>query len=549
MRKLSWLFGHITVPFIITIIFPFPLKSEKHLASSINEIRSHVEFLADDALEGRGTGTRGGKAAANYISDRFEEIGLQPVGDQRSYFQSIPMLGNIPLANSKLTIYREEHSQDFVLGKDYLLYKMGSQTFVPRPVPMVFVGYGIVAPEFDYNDYQWVDVSDKIVVFLSGEPPSFDSDYFNGTLPTIYSYPEAKQRLALSRGAKGSIIIPTPRDYAGHNWTFWQNEFAFEHVTLFYRPASSLSVLINPDAAEWIFESAEFSLQEIFKEESEGRIKSFELPCRLSFHGEFKQREFLADNVVGVVPGTDSKQRDTYVLISAHYDHLGIGPEVQGDSIYNGVQDNAIGVSVLIQIAKNWKANPTRRSAIFLATTGEEKGLLGSSYYAVHPSVPLYKTIAAVNIDGVAVSDVFSNVVAVGGEYSDLGRLLNDVAASKGLKSKIASSMRDLKEQFSRSDQVAFAEAGIPSVLLVNGMDLDQASQSNPKGLNEHLRTENYHSPFDDLNQPINWETVARHFDLIRDYCRMLGNIQKEPEWFPGTPYLQIRLQSKAQRR
>jgi Zn-dependent M28 family amino/carboxypeptidase len=235
--------------------------------------------------------------------------------------------------------------------------------------------------------------------------------------------------------------------------------------------------------------------------------------------------------------------------VSAHYDHLGIGPEIKSDKIYNGAFDNALGVSALMELARTWTENPTRRSILFIATTGEEKGLLGSSYYVRHPLVPLYKTIAAVNIDGIAVIEEFGDIVGIGAEYSDLGKILDNVASKKGLKPTGLSPYVGHKEAFTRSDQVAFAEGGIPSILLLEGLNLRNRNVSQALALINKWGQQKYHSPFDDLNQPVNWNAVKQHFDLIRAFVRELGNIEEEPEWNQGTPYIHARLQSIAEKR
>lgn len=212
---------------------------------SAESIKKHTEVLSSDNFEGRGTGTAGGNLAAKYIASEFTEYGLKTIGQENSFYQNIPMHGSFPLKSSELKIYSDESAFNLELEKDYLLFKSGQQTFTPVPLPLVFVGYGIVAPEYDYNDYQSVDVEGKIVVFIDGEPVSDDPDFFNGEAPTIYNYPLVKQRIALSRGASGSILIP---DIENKSWKMLVNEFAFEDVNLAYSASNNLSLIYNPDA-------------------------------------------------------------------------------------------------------------------------------------------------------------------------------------------------------------------------------------------------------------------------------------------------------------
>jgi Zn-dependent M28 family amino/carboxypeptidase len=273
------------------------------------------------------------------------------------------------------------------------------------------------------------------------------------------------------------------------------------------------------------------------------------MDCSLSFHGDFRQREFLADNLVGLIRGHDSQLDETYLIISAHYDHLGVGPESDGDRIYNGAFDNALGVAVMLELASAWVKNPTRRSVLFIATTGEEKGLLGSYYYARHPLVPLYRTIAAVNIDGIAVFDRFKSAVGIGAEYSELGEVFAEVAVKKDLVPSSLSPFIDHSQAFTHSDQLAFAEAGIPSILLIEGLDFEKKTFNEALEIVNRWGSEIYHSPFDDADQSVNWSAVLQHYDLLEAFCRAVGDIEEEPDWYDGTPFIHARLQSKAQRR
>lgn len=525
--------------------FPIPY------AISADSLKKHVEFLGSDALEGRATGSPGERLAAEYIAGCLERWKLKPAGDNQTCLQAIPMHGSVPLAESQLRLVSGGKVFDFVLGEDYLLYKTGAQTFIPNPVPLVFVGYGIIAPEFDYNDYQAVNVEGKIVVFLSGEPSSDDPAYFNGENPTIYSRPDSKQRLAISRGALGSILIPSLINEESSNWEKLRREFDFEDVQLAYSVAGNLSVLMNPAAADRLFENAGYGLQTVFEMHRQHNMNSFPLVVELSFKGEFLQWEFIAHNVIAMLEGKDSRLKDSYVIVSAHYDHLGVGPPINGDGIYNGVFDNAVGVAAALEIARVFAAlpEPPDRSLIFLLVTGEEKGLLGSHYYLDNPVAPLYKTIANVNIDGLAMFDTFNDVVGIGADLSTLGDVLQQVAGQVGLETSPLPPEFLETESFNRSDQIAFAQAGIPSILILEGLDYQHTSRE--EGLKRMLEwNENvYHTPFDDLQQPMNFKAAEQHTRFLFAYCNALANIPTPPEWYPGVPYINIRLQTQAERR
>ena len=343
----------------------------KSLISKENVIKN-IYTLGSDEFEGRGTGEIGGEKAARFLANEFKKLNLIPLGEDSSYFQPIRMHGGKPLSTSRLVLYSGMEQKEFKLWDDYLIYFSGEQTFIPAPIELVFVGYGIIAPEYDYNDYQSVNVEGKIVVFLDGEPQSKDESYFNGSKPTLYSYPEVKQRVALSRGARGSIIIPDI--YHGSvDWEKLKRDFSFEDVSLASSVTNNLAILFNPSSIQALFSNSEFSLFDIYNLQSKGVMQSFQMNCGISFKGEFRERDFTSSNIVGMVKGSDSEMKDSYLIISAHYDHLGIGIPVGGDSIYNGVFDNASGVSALLELARIFSEDlKPKRSIIFLLLTGEE---------------------------------------------------------------------------------------------------------------------------------------------------------------------------------
>jgi len=518
------------------------------LNSSAASIEKHFNVLASDIFEGRGTGTTGGDLAAKYIALEYSKYGLKPVGNETSYYQNIPMHGSFPLPSSELKIYLDSKETTLNLEIDYLLYKSGQQTFIPLPLSLVFVGYGIIAPEYDYNDYQSVDVEGKIVVFLQGEPQSDNPDFFNGNIPTVYSYPSSKQRIAISRGAAGSILIP---DSSKLNWSKQVSDFAFEDVNLAYSASNNLSIMMNPNIAEIFFQNSDYTFDQILQMKAVNKIVSFPLKTKLTFKGEYTQRDFLSQNIAGMIEGSDSELKGTYVIISAHYDHLGIGPIVNGDSVYNGALDNAIGVSVLLELAKSYSElniSP-KRSIIFLALTGEEKGLLGSSYYIDNPLVPLYKTVANINIDGIAFFRDFESVVGVGSEFSTLKTFLSETASNLNLTVEEIPSEFNQFEAFNQSDQVSFATAGIPSILVLEG--LKNKNKSKEEVLNAFVDyiVNRYHSPFDDLSQKIDYIAAAQHTLVLFNLADIIANSEDTPQWESGSPFINARLRSIAEKK
>lgn len=511
-----------------------------------DNIKNHLEILAHDSLEGRAVGTRGGEIAARYIYDIFSSYKLEKPGKENSYYQNIPMHGSIPLYSSELAFIQNEDTLLLNFGDEYFLYRSGQQTFMPSFLPVVFVGYGIIAPEFDYNDYQSVDVEGKIVVYLDGEPYSTDEEYFDGELPTIYSNPEYKRRIAFARGSAGTIQIQLD-NYK--SWEDVQKDFQFEDVTLAYTVSSNLNIIMNQEAAARLFSGSQYGFADVFEMHSNQRIKSFDLETKLRFRGVFKEREFISPNVIGMIKGSDPDLKNTYLIVTAHYDHLGIGEPLDGDSIYNGALDNAIGVSVMLELARAFSSLELKpkRSIIFFATTGEEKGLLGSSYYTNNPLVPLYKTIANVNIDGIAMFKDFSSIVGIGSELSTLDKFLQITADSYNLELQNIPPQFKQVGAFNNSDQLSFAQAGIPSIIVLEGTkNLTKTKDEVLEAFIEYFMY-NYHSPFDDLKQDIDDKAAEKHAKILFDFCYRLADSINSPEWKPGSPFINARLQSIAE--
>ncbi len=518
---------------------------------TVERIKSHLEYLGSDLFKGRGTGTTGGNLAAKYLAGEYSKYNLNPMGNDGTYYQYIPMHGSTPLPSTKLIILNNEDKDSLILGNDYIMAKSGSELVINEPLEMVFVGYGIIANEYDYNDYFSVNVEGKIVVMFEGEPYSNDVNFFDAQNETVYSNLEAKERIALSRGAKGCIFIPSPQNNSAAYWEMLKRTYSFENISLAYSVNSSLSLIINPSIAEKLFFNSKFPFDQLIKIYNEKKILSFPLQSKFLFKGDFKRRDFLAPNIIGMIEGSDDDYKDKYIIISAHYDHLGIGYPVNGDSIYNGVSDNAAGVSALLELAKSLSESETKPkySILFLLVTGEEMGLLGSGYYTSHPVVPLYKTIANVNIDGIASFDTFKSIVGIGAEFSSLQNTLEISAVKNNLTVSKIPSIFMTTEAFRSSDQISFALAGIPSILIMEALDYEHITYQ--EGLEKFIKysTEIYHTPFDDLSQPINFDAFIQHLNFLKTFIITLSNEDTPPEWNNGVHYNIERLRTKAEKR
>ena len=502
----------------------------------------HLDFLGSDLFEGRAPGTLGGSLAAKYLALEFDKFKLKPLGDNETFYQNIAFHSVKPVS-SVITIISNDSTKNLDLNDDFLLYHSDESIFFAKSVPLVFAGYGIVAPEYNYDDYKNIDVIGKIVVVVSNEPISFDPAYFDGNDPTIYSLPEVKQRIALSKGAKGTILIPNFDSGGLYDWEAQKRAFSFENLSLASSANSSLDILINPDDAGLLFKGTRYSLSSLIELHRKNKMESFPLQVKLKFNALFQQRDFVSPNIIGMIEGNDAELKDNYVIVSAHYDHLGIGMPVKGDSIYNGVFDNAEGVAAALELARNFseKHFTNKRSIIFLLTTAEENGLLGSYFYTLNPAVPLYKTVADLNIDGIASFDNFRSVIGVGSEYSTLIVYLENIARERRLK--IASIPSEFVSfgSFAKSDQHSFAKAGIPSILISEGLDYVNTSKEDGLKMMLNYSANVYHKPSDDLNQKINYNAVAQHFELLAAMIELLANDSKTPEWLDNSPFLKTR--------
>lgn len=513
-----------------------------------DSILKHLKYLASDELEGRALGSKGIKLAANYIAENFNQFNLKKNPATNSYFQEIPFVGSTTLSSSDLKLHTDNQVITLKYFEDYFLYASGQQTFIPSPNELVFVGYGIVAPEFDYNDYQSIDVAGKIVVFLDSEPFSNDPDFFNGDELTYYSFAEVKRQIAMQRGASGTIMIPFER-YS--DWENVKRDFANEDIRLAYNIVSSLSLIINPDKANLLFNDSKHSLAEIYEMHLNHLMKSFPLKVKISFRGHFKERAFIDKNVIGFIPGSDVNLKDSHVIVSAHYDHLGVGNPIENDSIYNGALDNAIGVSVMIELARAFSKLDLKpkRTIVFIAFTAEESGLLGSIYYTDNPVFPLYKTIANINIDGIAFFRDFESIVGVGAELSTLEKFLNETAERYQLKVENIPKEFQALTTFTNSDQYSFASAGVPSILVLEG--LKNKTKSREEVLQSFVEYFNfrYHTPFDDLNQHIDEKAAERHAKILFDLIYNIANSNTEPQWKSDSPFLKTRLRNISEKK
>jgi Zn-dependent M28 family amino/carboxypeptidase len=500
-------------------------------------IRAHMRFLADDLLEGRGTGTRGYDLAAKYVAARFEALGLTPAGTGGGYFQPVPFLRiTTDTAKCSLALLRDGKRTELKYGEDYL-FTSGSLATAEEQVtaPLVFAGFGVSAPELGYDDYAGLDVRGKIVVILSGAPATFPQDQ-----RAYYSVNLLKLDMALSRGAVAILGILTPTDARRLPWESfvhvvkapsyqWLTEAGVPYRA---RPqVRGMGVLSSP-TAESLFAAAPHSLAEVFKTAETGRPQAFALPAQASLHTVSERERAESPNVAALLRGSDPRLRDEVVVLTAHLDHLGIGEPVGGDSIYNGAYDNASGVASLLEMANAFASLPTppRRSVLFLAVTGEEHRLQGSEYFVHHPTVPRDKIVADINVDMFLMLHPLRDVIAFGAEHSSLGQTTEQAARRLGL----AVSPDPAPEQvtFIRSDQFSFILEGIPSLFLNSGALSDDPAGGGP-AIVQWLRT-TYHQPSDDMSQTFDFEAGAKFVRMNFLVGYLVAQADEAPHWKPG---------------
>ncbi|MCS6954318.1 MAG: M28 family peptidase [Bryobacterales bacterium] len=502
-------------------------------------IRAHVRFLASDLLEGRGVGERGGLLATEYIATQFAVFGLKPGGDNGTYLQKVPLIGIQTQPDARLSFERGDKRLELRWLEDFVGVNRRQKPLEEFSAEVVFVGHGIVAPEFDWNDYAGADVRGKIVLLFTNEPPSTDEKFFAGRALTYYGRWTYKFEEALRQGALGAVIIHTD-ETAGYGWEVVRNSWGGEEP--YVRLAAGESELafagwITRQAGAKLLGLAGRSVEELLKAADTRGFRPFPLGVRLRARIGSKIRDLETHNVVGIVPGSDPVLSSEAVVFTAHWDHLGIGTPVGGDAIYNGAVDNATGCGILLELARFWAAleQKPRRSAVFVAVTAEEGGLRGSAYYAAHPAIPAAKTAVALNFDGFYPFGRTKDVVVTGAERTTLWPIVEQAARRMGLEIKPES--RPEQGFYYRSDHFSFARAGIPAFSIKMGDEFFGKPEGYGRQLFEEYNAKHYHRPSDEYREDWDFsgiEQMARFGFLIGLDA---ANLPELPDWLPGSEF------------
>jgi len=478
---------------------------------------SHVAYLADDRMKGRETGSPEHREAAEYIARHFKEAGLKP-GGTNGYFQAVPFRSRkIVEGKSSLALVRGGAASPVVLG-DEATFSMRIEPAPHVEAPLVFAGYGLQVPESKHDDLAGLDLKGKVVLLLTGGPSSIPG-------PLLAHYQNTRWSYLKQAGAIGVVSIQNPKGqdipWDRSKLARFLPSMAIADPALDESAGQQLAVTVNPATAEKFFEGSGHTFNELLALSNAGLVlPRFGVPASIRATVAIESTSLTSDNVVGILPGTDPALKNEYVVVSAHLDHIGVGP-IAGDAIYNGAMDNASGVATLIEAAATASAKKGfKRSVIFLAVTAEEKGLLGSRYYANRPTVPGGAMVADLNTDMFLPLFPLHSLVVQGLEESDLAGDLRSIARPLGIE--VYSDPEPERNAFTRSDQYSFIRTGVPSISLKVGFK---------KGSPEHemvkrWRTERYHAPSDDLAQPIDRQAAE---DFNRVYVAALEAIANRP--------------------
>jgi Zn-dependent M28 family amino/carboxypeptidase len=535
---------------VTALLLGSAVSQQKSGSSAINEatLKAHIRFLADDLLEGRGTGARGGELAAKYIAAQLEAVGAKGAGENGSFFQPVSLVGVKADPGTVLTVSGATGSESFKFADDFVAFTGAQTESVDVDADLVFVGYGINAPEQKWNDYKGADTDyrGKILVMLVNDPPATTAEpnLFGGQALTYYGRWTYKYEEAARRGAVGAILLHTDQS-AGYPWSVVRTSngsWRFDIARTQNDPTPFLQFRswVTDDAARRMMKLGGQDLDAL---RAKAATRDFQ-PVKLGLKGKLNLKSELkrvaAPNVVGVIEGSDPQLKTEYVVYSAHWDHLGIGaPNKEGDTIYNGAQDNASGVAVVLAIAETIAQMPAaqrpKRSSLFLFPTAEEQGLLGAEWYANHPVVPLDKTAANVNLDSMNVLAPTKDFIPLGAERSSLKGVVEAVAREMNLR--VSPDAHPGQGSFFRSDHFPFAKVGVPSISLKEGSDYVGHTKEWGEEQFKAYNTAHYHQPSDEMRDTWDYRAMIQEGEIALAIGRMISDMPEKPRFNPGDEF------------
>jgi Zn-dependent M28 family amino/carboxypeptidase len=507
---------------------------------------AHIKVLASDEFEGRAPGTKGEELSVKYISDQFKKIELKPGNSDGTYTQEVPLAGIKSEPRMSFTI--ADKTMDLKYPDDFVASSARLQPEIKiDKANVVFVGYGVVAPEYGWNDYKDVDVRGKTLLMLIGDPPvpdpkdpaKLDDKIFKGKAMTYYGRWTYKYEIAAQKGAAAAIIIHETAP-AAYPWQVVRSSWGKENFEL-DNPNKNMDAIsarswITLEVAKKLFADCGQDFDALKKSAVTKEFRPVALNAKTNIEIKQQIRSFKSHNVIGKLEGDDPKLRDEYIIYTAHWDHLGRHPELQGDQIFNGAIDNASGVASVIQLAAAFKKlnPPPKRSVLFMATTAEEAGLLGAKYYAEHPLYPLEKTLADINLDSMNVWGKARDIEDLSLGFSTLDDLLAAAAKQQG-RTAIPDSRPD-KGKIYRADNFEFSKAGLPSLYIGKGEHLLSRSESAPLRSDE-FDSADYHQVTDEVRPDWDLSGAVQDVQLLFEVGYEVANGDKFPEWKPRSEF------------
>ena len=527
-------------------------KPEEKLKPALDVITpdallAHIKTLASDEFEGRSPGTKGEELSIKYISDQFRSIGLKPGNPDGSYFQEVPLAGiksepKMVLAVAGKQPVELKYPDDFVASSARLQPEIKVDNS-----DLVFVGYGVVAPEYGWDDYKGVDVRGKTILMLINDPavpdpkdPSkLDEKMFKGKAMTYYGRWTYKYEIAAQKGAAAAIIIHETEP-AAYPWQVVRSSWAKENFELDNPNKNMDAVLarswITLDVAKKLSADCGQDFDALKKSAITKDFRPVALNAKANIEIKQALRSFKSHNVIGEFEGADPKLKDEYIIYTAHWDHLGHHPELQGDQIFNGAVDNASGDAAVIALASAFPkaGSPPRRSILFMCTTAEEAGLLGAKWYAEHPLYPLEKTLADINIDSMNVWGKARDIEDVSYGFSTMDDAL--AAAAQRQARKAIPNSRPEKGAIYRADNFEFSKAGVPSLYIGKGEHLMSRPENGPLRSDE-FDLKDYHQVTDEVHADWDLSGAVQDVDLLFEVGYQIANADKFPEWKPGVEF------------
>ena len=510
-------------------------------------IRAHVKFLADDLLEGRGTGQRGGDIAAAYIATQFALYGLKPAGDGGSYLQQVPLVGVRTQPETTFTVVPDK-GEPMTLRRleDYVATDESQQPASDIEAPIVFVGYGIEAPEFQWDDYKGVDLHGKVLLMLVNEPPSDDPRFFAGKALTYYGRWTYKYEEALRRGAVAAVLIHKT-EMASYGWDVVRNSWSGENSYLKAEgPRLKAAGWVSLETGRGIAEAAGQDLDQWLARAHSRDFQPIPLPLTLKAHMVSKVRSFTSSNVLAVLPGSDPMLRDEAVIYTAHYDHLGIHPDAPGDNIYNGAMDNGTGCGILLELARAYgsAAQRPKRSILFASVTAEEQGLRGSEYLGHHSPIPAGKIALDLNYDNLLALGTAEEVSVPGADRTTFYPIVE--ATARQFELQIRPDPHPESGYYYRSDHFSLARVGVPSFSIKEGEKFKGHTTEWGAQQNRGYEEKRYHQPSDEYRPEMdfNGDAIMARFGFVLGW--KAANLAAMPSWRPGDEFEAVRKRSEA---